>query len=304
MKVALGLSEDANPALVDTHRKVPKAAGGEYVDLSNVRLADPVAHMEIHGNLRERSPEFEHMKATFDDLEQVRKTHLKVNNQLLAFERRTDHGPEVTRVFLQEESDRLRFEVAKRERLAEKAVKVLAKTDTLDGRIASAALGVRGVGPVTVGYCLVYIDIEKARHASSLWAYVGLDKPSHSRYEKNVKGGGNKTLRTKLWTMADAQVKSRGAYREIYDQKKAAKEASEQIVKSRNTQGKMVEIAWKDAKPCHRHGHALRQVMKHFLADYWFVAREIYGLPTDPLYAESILGNHRTISPRERGWVW
>jgi len=75
-------------------------------------------------------------------------------------------------------------------------------------------------------------------------------------------------------------------------------------VKSRNTQGKLIECAWKDTKACHRQGAALRAIMKHILADYWYVGRTLMGLPTNPTYAEAILGKagHKTIDPKTRGW--
>jgi len=165
-------------------------------------------------------------------------------------------------------------------------------------------MGVKGVGFITVAHCLAYIDLEKARHASALWSYTGLHKSSHERYEKGVAGGGNKTLRTALYTLAVAQVRG-GVYREVYDNVKTRLSMSERTVKSRNTQGKLIECAWKDTKPSHRHGAALRAIMKHFLADWWYVGRTLKGLPTDALYPEAILGgNHRTIMPEERGWVY
>jgi hypothetical protein len=184
--------------------------------------------------------------------------------------------------------------------------------------LAKACLTVKGIGPVTVAYCLVYIELdgifpeghvrvgqEKARHASCLWKYAGLHCASHERYEKGKTSGGNKTLRTVLYTMADSQMKTKGSYREVYDNMKSRLEKSERKTMSRNTQGKLVEVAWKDTKPSHRHGAALRAVMKHFLADYWFVGRTLLGLETSPLYPEAVLGgNHRTIMPEERGWVY
>jgi hypothetical protein len=61
---------------------------------------------------------------------------------------------------------------------------------------------------------------------------------------------------------------------------------------------------WKDTKPCHRHGAAIRKMIKHFLADLWFVWRETENLPTTPLYVESVLGHTGIIKPEERGWIW
>jgi hypothetical protein len=105
--------------------------------------------------------------------------------------------------------------------------------------------------------------------------------------------------------MADSQMKGHGPYREVYDRVKARLEVSEKEVNTRNTQGKMITVAWKDTKPCHRHGAALRAVMKHFLADYWYVGRTLAGLETNPIYAEAILGmSHKTIKPEERGWIY
>jgi len=289
-----------NPELLDTHRFRPKADGGTY-EPDNYTVITPLEHMRFHGNDRERAEWFENLKARVDDRRQVLMLRIKANNQLLAYKRRTDHLLPDTVEWLEEQAAQLATAEGKRKRAVEKAVKDYAAYD----RLARAAIGVPGVGALTVALCLVYIDLEKARHASSLWAYAGLDKPSHARYEKGETSGGNKTLRTALYTMADSMVKTRGAYREVYDRVKARLEVSEKITKSRNTQGHLVEVAWKDAKPCHRHGAALRAVMKHFLADYWKVGRELMGLPTEPLYAEAVLGgNHRTVQPAARGWVY
>ena len=291
---------NGSPALVDTHRLKPKSEGGEYTQ-NNFVVLDAVAHMQEHGTYREREGSLEDIKSIVDDRRQVMKLVMKVQNQLLAYERNTDTLHESTRCWLQSQLESLQVELAARDKSLAKAVKDHAKED----RLTAAAIGVKGVGAVTVAHMLTYIDIDKARHPSSLWAYAGLDKASHERYEKGTASGGNKTLRTALYTMADSQVKSRGAYREVYDRMKDRLSQSEKVTKSRNTQGKLIECAWKDTKPSHRHGAAMRAVMKHFLADWWYVARTLAGLPTEALYPEAILGgNHRTIMPEERGWEY
>lgn len=305
---------------MDTHRTPPKAKNGAYsVDTTDV--VDPVAHMQAHWNHRERDAMLEEIKAMVDDRNQIMRLHLKVENQIRAAERRTDILMEDTMVFLKEQAKFYEKAVAQRTR---NLSKTMANFGTMDP-LSKAALGVRGIGPVTVALCRVYIDLEgkfpvynpitgnphpragqeKARHASSLWKYVGLDKSSHERYEKGVAGGGNKTLRTALYNMACSQIKTGGPYKELYLQVKERLSKSEKVVKSRNTQGKLVEVAWKDTKPSHRHGAALRAVMKHFLADYWYVGRHLAGLPNGPCYAEAVLGGgHRTIMPEERGWIY
>lgn len=297
------LSDNLLPSelsLADSHRKNPKMNGGIYTE-ENTVVSDPIAHMIEHGNLRLRTKQMDDLKILIDDREQIMKLRNKVANQLLAFKRGTDIFSKDTLEFLNIQLKDIENKLAEISHLVEKQVKQLAQVDPL----IKSALGVKSIGPITIAYCSVYIDLEKARHASCLWSYTGLHKPSHERYEKNIAGGGNKRLRTILYTMADSQIKGRGPYREVYDRTKERLAKSEKIVKSRNTQGKLIECMWKDAKPGHRHGAALRKIMKHFLADYWMVGRTLMGLPVSPLYPEAILGgNHRTIMPEERGWEY
>lgn len=293
-----GLGYEGDPRMIDTHRPVPKADGGTYVD-GNVVLKSPVEHMEEHGNLRLREDSLDEIKTLVDDREQFMKLFYKVNNQLLAYQRGTDNPSELTVGRLEEEVEKVGEWLKGSEKLIEVWVKEHRKEDV----IIDMAMNVHGLGKMTIAYLMVYVDLEKARHASSLWSYAGLHCSSGDRYTKGVAGGGNKTLRTALWRTADSMMKTRGAYREVYDRTKARLSVSEKIVKSRNTQGKLVEVPWKDTKPGHRHGAALRAMMKHLLADYWFVGREARDLDTTPLYVEERLGHQGIIRPTERGWV-
>lgn len=283
--------------LFDTDRVVPKAEGGIYTD-ENTQVADPVAHMVRHGSFRLRDDDLAELKSFIDDREQVMKLRNKVDNQLRAAKRRTDDLHEDTINFLEEELERVESVLKNRTQRVVKWVKVHQDEDPL----ITSALGVYAVGEMTVAYCMVYIDLEKAAHASSLWAYAGLDRPSHDRYTKGETSGGNKSLRCALWNMAKSQVKLGGPYRVVYDAVKRRLSVSKKLTKSRNTEGQLREMMWKDTKPCHRDGAALRIIMKHFLADYWMVGRILLGLPTDPLYAESVLGHTKIIRPAERGW--
>jgi hypothetical protein len=289
--------------LVDVHRKVQKKDGGKYDD-DNYTIIDPIEHMKEHGTYREREKNLENLKMIFDDRQQMINLRNKVSNQLDAYNRRTDQKSESMVEWLEMQLDHFNEQLKLETKKLEKEIKNLSKTETNEGKLVKCCLDVPSVGFVTIAACLVYIDIEKARHASSLWSYSGLDKSSHERYTKGVSGGGNKTLRCILYNLATSQMKNKNsAYRKVYDDTKKRLEKSDKIVKSRNTQGKLVEIPWKETKPSHRHGAALRKIMKHFLADYWYVARTIYGFETDALYPEAILGgNHRTIMPEERGW--
>ena len=285
---------------MDTDRIIPKAENGDY-EKENYRVAHPECHMKRHGTFRERPKAEDELKAKVDDREQIMKLYFKINNQVLACKRNTDYLSQETLAFLESHSEDVEKYLNKKEREIKKAIKELSEADPF----VKAVLSVSGVGELTAALCYVYIDLEKANHASSLWSYAGLHASSENRYEKNKSSGGNKSLRTGLYRMAESQVRTNGAYREVYDRAKAKKEKSEEIVRSRNRQGKMQEVVWKDTMKSHRHGHALRVIMKHFLADYWLVGRTLLGLPTSPLYAESVLkSGHRTIMPEERGWKY
>jgi len=285
-----------DPSLYDTHRHVPKMLGGTYTE-ENTVLADPVAHMADHGNLRERAEPLEILKSLVDDRTQTMKLALKINNQLLAYRRRTDHVNPETDAFLEQQLAPVEARLAQTDRIIAKTIK------TYDDPLAKAALQVMGLGPITVAALLVYVDLEKAATPSSLWKYCGLDKASHERYTKGEKGGGNKTLRTVLWNAANVMMKlGEGGYRGIYDRTKARLAASSKAVQTRDTKGKLVTLPWSETKPCHRHGAALRAIMKAILVDYWVVGRRLRGLPTTTIYAQGMLGHTHIESPTDHGW--
>ena len=288
---------DPNLSLVDTDRILPKAEGGVYTD-KNTRIVNPVAHMKRHDNYRLREKQLNEIKTTMDGREQVRKLTNSANNRILAWKRGTDDLDEETLAFLEEQGESTKKRLSKIDRKVKKMI------EKCDIPIAHSALDVDGVGAITVAYMLIYIDIEKANYCSSLWSYCGLHKASHNRYTKGESGGGNKTLRTVLYSMASSQIRTRGAYRDVYDREKAKLEVSEKMTKSRNTQGKLIECMWKDTKKCHRHGAAIRQIMKHFLADWWHAHRELEGLETPDSYAVEKLGHKTWIDPKERGWKY
>jgi len=286
--------------LIDTDRLISKRNGGTYHE-ANTRVVDPVAHMERHGNLRDRPDELKALKIIIDSRNQIMKTYLGRCNQIKAIRRHVDdYSPESVAV-IERVRDIVKLELDSLDKQLEEKMKEITDTDTL----AKVALQVPSVGMVTTAYCLCYLDLTKANHASSLWSYVGLDKPSHKRYTKGEKGGGNKNLRTALYNGAMAQMRSRGPYRQEYDRIKARLMVSERLVETRDTKGNLTTRMWKDTKPSHKHGAAIRVVMKHFLADWWYVGRLLLGLPVDEntyIVWKYPSEHSRTIRPEERGW--
>jgi len=283
--------------LVDTDRILQKKDGGIYTT-ENTRVVDPVAHMKRHGNYRDREEALHELKVIMDGREKVRQHVNATGNRILAMERGTDDLDVNTIDWLKEQQD------AAKKRLSKIDRKVKKHLERMPHEIINAALDVDSVGPITVAYMMIYIDIEKAPYVSSMWKYTGLHTSSHQRYKKGETSGGNKTLRTALYTMAESQIRGRGAYRDVYDRTKAKLEVSEKITKSRNTQGNLIECKWKDTKPSHRHGAAIRQIMKHFLADWWIVHRTLEGLDTPKPYPIEKLGHKNWIYPEERGWEY
>ena len=284
-------------SLMDTDRIEPKANGGTYLD-KNTRIVDPIAHMIRHGNYRERETNLSELKVLIDGREQLRKFVNSCGNRILAMKRGTDLLDQITHDFLEGQQKDGSKELGRIDRRIAKHLK------TMDHPFIDAAIKIRGLGPNTIAYLMAYVDINKADHASSLWAYCGYDKASHERYEKGTSGGGNKNLRTVLYTMADSMIKTRSAYRDIYDREKDKLSVSEKVTKSRNTQGKLIECMWKDTKPCHRHGAAMRKMIKIFLAHVWHVWRSVENLETNLPYIQEKLGHTGIIQAEEMGWEY
>lgn len=268
----------------------------------NIDIVDVKAHLIEHNIYREREESLQHLKNLIRERSQIQKLLDKVNNQLLAMKRLPEIKLIEANQFLEENVKQIKHQVSKYDWRVEKAVRDLASKDNL----VAAALGVKGAGVITVAHCAVYIDLEKAPHASSLWKYVGLHTPSYSRYKKGQSGGGNKTLRSILYNFAAAQIRLYGPYRYLYDDIKERWSKSTDLTMTR-VKGSSTPIQKRkcDVSAGHKDGVGRRRMIKHFLADYWYVGRTLLGLPTSPIYAEAILkGNHRTVLPEERGWIY
>ena len=156
--------------------------------------------------------------------------------------------------------------------------------------------GVKGVGPAMAGVILSEIDIHRAKYASSLWRYAGLDVASDGQgrsrkaehlvdYEYTDSNGEIKTrkgitfnpfLKTKLiGVLATSFLRSGNErYRKIYDDYKHRLE--NHPVHAEKTKG-------------HRNNMALRYMIKQFLADLYREWRAIEGLTVHPPYSESKL---------------
>lgn len=288
-------SEQSEFKLFDTHRQIPKEWAGLYT-LNNTLLADPVAHQRHHGNIKERSEELKELKALVEDRSHVQRLRMKIQQQIDAYLRGVDHRRDGVIDVLREQFEKMKKKETQVDRQVKKAVA------QMNSPFVEAAEGVKGFSYITQAYCLVYLDPYKAKHASSYWKYTGLHVPNYQRYQKGVKGGGNKKLRTQLYAFSVSQVQLKGPYSHIYNRKKAELEQRTDCVWSRGTDGTWYWCRWCDTKKIHRADAAHRVAVKHLLADVWCVQRYLLGLPVGPAYPEFKWG-HSTVMPQERGWI-
>lgn len=161
---------------------------------------------------------------------------------------------------------------------------------------------VRGIGPVFAAVLISTIRIDRADHASDVWAYAGYDVApdgrGRGRYKEHlvdreyVSASGeaavrksitfNPFLKTKCRLIAESFVRQPAKlseFRRVYDDYKHRIENSERHAEK--TKG-------------HRHAMAMRYVVKIFLLKMWMAWREVEGLPVTPSYHEGKLGHKHT----------
>ena len=175
---------------------------------------------------------------------------------------------------------------------------------------------VKGVGDTLAGVIISTIDIEKAKYASSIWKYAGLDVADDGRGrsrckehlvdveykdsdgEMQTKKGitFNPFLKSKLMgVLAGSFLKQRkngSKYAEIYYNYKNRYQNRPDLVDEKKTDKNGNITHWKDGKKkdLHIHNMAMRPAVKTFLADLYEVWRGLEGLEVHKPYAEAKLG--------------
>ena len=155
---------------------------------------------------------------------------------------------------------------------------------------------VKGIGPAMGGVIISEIDITKAKYASSLWAYAGLDvadngegrsrKKAHLIDVEYINKEGkpdtkqgitfNPFLKTKLTGVLGGSFNIHNPqYKSIYD----------------NYKNRLINHPIHSTKtPKHLHKMANRYMIKLFLVDLYKAWRTLEGLPVSTPYAEGKLG--------------
>ena len=291
---------EGDPQDYDITRIIPKREGGTFTE-ENLDLIDPVEWMKAQNIFVKREPNYENMKVLYDERHQVQKLRVKIGNQLKAIHRHVDEANPQLIDYLED----LKVHVFCREKLLTTnlvgVVHALAETDLT----MASALGVHAIGEVTVAGLRSYIRPEKIKHVSSIVKYLGLHVPANQRYTKGKASGGNKNLRTTVFTSAISQIRARGPYRVFYDDRKARYQVSEREVLTTLPGGSKVMKPWKDVSDGHRHDGGIRIIMTRLAQDYAIVCCAYAGKRLPDPYVFAILGHdRRSLSPpTDRGWT-
>ena len=138
--------------------------------------------------------------------------------------------------------------------------------------------GVKGIGPCFGAGLIAYIQTPERFHTiSSLWTYSGYGingDGTIQRRKKGEKANWNPQLKTLVWKIGNSFIKTKGAYRDLYETVRAEYDAK-----------------WPEESDGHRLNAARRKMVKIFMSHLWLVWRELEGLPVSQPYVLSHLGS-------------
>jgi len=187
---------------------------------------------------------------------------------------------------------------------------------TLDAWSAAQPLGAwarecKGVGPIIAAGLLSQIDVERAKHVSSVWRFAGLDPTAV--WGKGEKRPHNAFLKVLCWKLGDSFVKVSGREGSVYG--RIYKDAKAEYV-LRNQRGDYAEQAAtklqsKKISDVALRTHlesgklsdgqidlrARRKAVKIFLSHYWTKGRMLEGLPVDDPWIIGRDGHSHSIQP-------
>lgn len=158
--------------------------------------------------------------------------------------------------------------------------------------------GVKGIGPAMAGVIISEIDIRKAKYASSLWMYAGLDvaadgqgrsrRKEHLVERDYINKAGEPAKRVGITFNPFLKTKLTGVLASSF-----LRAGNERYVKMYRDYKNRLEnhAVWKDRTKKHRHNAALRYMIKRFLVDLYTEWRTIEGLEVAPEYCEAKLGH-------------
>ena len=152
-------------------------------------------------------------------------------------------------------------------------------------------LSVKGLGTKGMAKLIAIIDdIKRFPNPSSLWSYAGVGDSSKEKKQKGVQLKHNPKLRSVLYIISEAMIKSNSQYKVIYDKRKEYTKTTHpewhnlvpcpiNNVKNHIVMGKKVDdspkidkdgnLVWKNLHPKHAHIDAMRAMIKRFLCELY-----------------------------------
>lgn len=139
---------------------------------------------------------------------------------------------------------------------------------------------IKGIGPRLAGSIIAIInDITRFKTISALWSYAGLGVDEQGQAIKRKKGQNaewNHRLKMTMWKIGESFVKTKGGYRELYDQSRKYYDAK--FPKQIKIDGKI------KYNKGHKYNMAKRWTVKIFLAHLFEKWYEIEGLKASKPY--------------------
>lgn len=193
------------------------------------------------------------------------------------------------------------------ERSEEKQFRLLGNTLLSFPIYSGFLLGVKGIGPAMAGVIISEIDISKARYASSLWKYCGLDTVLNEETEK-WEGRSRKkaSLVTVTYTNREGEESERKSitFNPFLKTKMVGVLGSSFLKVGAKSPYASIYYGYKhrlenrpdckDLTKGHIHNRATRYMIKQFLVDLYSKWRAIDGLEVNPPYSKGKLGlNHK-----------
>lgn len=126
----------------------------------------------------------------------------------------------------------------------------------------------------TIGDPYWHVAEDRPRTVMELWAYCGY-RPVNGQAQRRTKGqksNWNPDARMRARLIAESCIKTKGKYRDVYDEWRAKYADSVHNFDCPQCHAKKGE----PLKDGHKHARALRKVAKRVLADMWEAARDIH----------------------------
>ncbi len=222
------------------------------------------------------------LRFTVEALDDIERVRIAMSNRLSVLTRtEPDEDGEVRGFGLPEDDPRVQqyaVVVAELLKLETAAVKTVQKT-IKQGPLATYVKQATGVGEkqaarllACVGDPYWHMVEDRPRLVSELWAYCGYHVSTQGtapRRSKGQKMNWNNEARKRAWLIATSCVKTKGHYRDVYDEARAKYAEATHKGECKQCHAQPGD----PLKDGHKHARALRLVAKEVLKDMWLASK-------------------------------